>query len=84
MFNENNTMGAKSFKSMTSEELRKNILISSWKAGACHLGSSFSCIEIIEAIYEVKKQNDVFIFAKASGVSALYCYLHPVNKACKY
>lgn len=63
--------------------LRKKIIISSYEAGACHIGSALSCVEIIEAIYSVKTSEDVFIFAKASGVSALYCHLHP-EKASEY
>jgi transketolase N-terminal domain/subunit len=55
--------------------LRDKILETSYKAGACHIGSALSCVEILEAIYETKKtyQNDIFIFAKASGVCAVYC-----------
>lgn len=64
--------------------LREKILKSSFKAGACHIGSALSCVEIVESIYEVKKPEDIFLFAKASGVATLYCYLHPVEKAWKY
>lgn len=50
---------------------RKNILINSFKAGACHVGSSLSCVEILKAIYAVKGDG-YFIFSKASGACALY------------
>jgi transketolase len=59
--------------------LRHKILETSYKAKACHIGSALSCVEILDAIYETKKtykegsQEDVFIFAKASGVAAVYC-----------
>lgn len=64
--------------------LREKIIRSSFLAGACHIGSALSVVEIVEAVYEVKKSKDIFIFAKASGVSVLYCYLHPIEKAAKY
>jgi transketolase len=61
---------------MNAKELRKRILINSFKAGACHLGSSLSCVEILIAINDVKKKNDVFLFSKASGVAAYYALLN--------
>jgi len=56
-------------------KLRKDILKISYKAKACHIGSALSCVEILLAIYQVKNNNDIFIFSKASGVSALYSLL---------
>jgi transketolase len=62
-------------------ELKKKIIKASYKAGACHIGSALSCSDIVEAIYKVKEKKDIFLFGKASGVSALYCYLYPLKKA---
>lgn len=53
------------------DNTRKNILINSHKAGACHVGSSLSCVEILKAIYSVIGDG-YFIFSKASGAAALY------------
>lgn len=55
--------------------IRHKILETSYRAKACHIGSALSCVEILDAIYETKKeyQKDVFIFSKASGVAAVYC-----------
>ena len=64
-------------------ELRKKIIQASYEAKACHISSALSCCDIVEAVYEVKKPEDIFIFAKATGVCALYCYLHP-EKAAEY
>jgi transketolase len=64
--------------------LREKIIRASHKAKACHIGSALSCVEIIEAIAEVMNDEDVFIFAKASGVATLYCYMHGWEKAAKY
>lgn len=59
------------------DELRKKILEISYKVKACHIGSALSCVEILKAIYETKKEEDIFLFSKASGVSAYYCLTCP-------
>lgn len=64
--------------------LREKILRCSFLAGACHIGSALSCVEIVEAVHEFKRPQDIFIFAKASGVAALYCYLHSLEKSWKF
>jgi len=69
--------------------IRKSILINSMKAGACHIGSALSCVEILLAIDEVMKKDDVFLFSKASGVSAYYSLLaekgvFPRSKVAEY
>lgn len=57
-------------------EVKKLILTASFSAQACHLGSSLSCSDIIVDLYFNRmKENDIFIFGKASGVSALYATL---------
>ena len=58
-----------------NKELRKQILQSSFDAGACHIGSALSCVEILLAIDGIKKQEDIFLFSKASGVAAYYALL---------
>ena len=63
--------------------LRKKILQASFQAGACHIGSALSCVDIVEDIFRKKRVGDIFLFAKASGVATLYCKLHP-NKAAEY
>lgn len=61
---------------MNSKEIKKSILENSLKAGACHIGSAFSCVDILIDLYDnILTDQDVFIFSKASGVSALYCIL---------
>lgn len=69
---------------MKNQKLRKKILLASYQSNACHLGGSLSAIDIIKEIYKKKKKDDIFVFAKASGVSALYCYLYPLKKATEY
>jgi transketolase len=57
------------------KKLRNDVLRYSYEAGACHIGSALSCIEILIAIDRVKSKEDFFIFGKASGVSAYYALL---------
>lgn len=69
--------------------LRKLILQASYKAGACHIGSALSCIDILEVLFSLMKKEDRFIFSKASGVAALYAVLAkkgiiPKNKVAHY
>lgn len=74
---------------MENNSLRKLVLKASYKAKACHIGSALSCVDIIEAIYERKREEDRFIFAKASGAAAFYVVLankgfFPKNKIAYY
>jgi transketolase len=55
---------------------RQNILKTSFEAGACHIGSALSCVEMLAVLYlKILKKGDVFLFSKASGVCALYVIL---------
>jgi len=59
-----------------AKKIRQDILEASFKAKACHIGSSLSCVEILVALYsKILKKGDAFIFAKASGAAALYSVL---------
>lgn len=74
---------------MEATQLRKDILNTSFEAGACHLGSALSCVEIVLDIHNRLKGRDVFLFAKASGVATYYCYLadkglFPKEKTAEY
>lgn len=51
------------------KELRKKILQMSHDAGACHIGSSLSCVEICLAM---DKMEGVKLFSKASGAATVY------------
>ena len=74
---------------LDSNKIRRIIIESSYKAGACHIGSALSCVDILVDIFEKMKKGDKFIFSKASGVSALYAVLalkgyFPENKVAYY
>lgn len=58
------------------KRIRRDILIASFEAGACHIGSALSCVEIlVNLYYEVLADEDFFIFSKASGAATLYTIL---------
>lgn len=58
------------------KKIRRSILQESYDAGACHIGSALSCVEILVALYyKIMKEEDIFIFSKASGVVTLYSIL---------
>lgn len=70
--------------------IRKTILEASFLAGACHIGSSLSCSDILVDLYFKRmKREDIFLFSKASGSCALYAVLEkkgiiPKNKVAYY
>lgn len=59
------------------KEIKKDVLIASYLAGACHIGSALSCVAtMVELFYGDKlKKNDIFLFGKASGVATYYAIL---------
>lgn len=58
------------------KKIRREVLLASYAAKACHIGSALSCLDILVDLYfKIMKDNDVFIFSKASGASALYAVL---------
>jgi transketolase len=61
--------------------LKTKIILVSYQVNACHIGSALSCADIVEDIHKKIKPRDIFIFGKASGVSAYYCFLYPEKKA---
>ena len=58
-----------------ARKIRRHIIEASYKAGACHIGSAMSCVEILISIDRQMKRGDKFIFSKASGAAAYYALL---------
>lgn len=59
-----------------AKQIRRDILNASFEAKACHLGSALSCVEImVDLFYNRLKEDDIFIFSKASGVATYYAIL---------
>ncbi len=54
---------------------RLKIINMTYTVDACHLGSSLSAVDIIEAVYEVKKPKEKFILSAGHSASALYAVL---------
>lgn len=55
------------------KNIRRKILKDSFKAGACHIGSALSCVEIILALDNItKEKGGVYLFSKASGAETVY------------
>lgn len=72
------------------QQLIKDILQSSYDAGACHLGSSLSCVDIMyDLFYNRMNEGDIFIFSKGSGSATYYAILSdkghfPKDKLAEY
>lgn len=59
-----------------AKQIRRDVLQASYDAGACHLGSSLSCVDIlVELFYDKMQEGDRFIFSKASGAASYYAIL---------
>ena len=58
------------------KKIRTNILKSTFKAQSSHIGSCFSSVEILYALYFLKlKKKDTFILSKGHAALALYSVL---------
>lgn len=54
---------------------RRRVVEISYEAGASHLGSALSAVDIIEAIYSVKKPDEKFVLSNGHAASALYAVM---------
>lgn len=70
--------------------IKRQILLSSYDAKACHIGSALSCVDImVDLFYKRLKGDDIFLFSKASGVATYYAILSdlgyfPTEKIAEY
>ena len=60
---------------MAELELRRRILEIAYKNRLSHLGSYFSAVDIIDDIYGVMQEEDVFILSSGHAAVALYAVL---------
>lgn len=62
---------------MTSEQIlnRRRIVEMTYEAGATHLGSALSMVDIIEAVYAVKGPNEKFVLSNGHAACALYAVM---------
>ena len=59
-----------------NKQIKRDILNASYEAGACHIGSALSCVDIlVDLFYNKKIKPEQFVFSKASGVATYYAIL---------
>lgn len=64
---------------------RKRILELSQNVTALHVAPSFSCVEIVDAIYyELMNEDDIFIMSKGHGVPTQYVILEDLGILSKF
>ena len=70
------------FKTLPAEQkqLRRRILEISFKKKFSHLGSCLSAVDLINAIYTVKKSNEKFVLSNGHAAVAWYAVLERVGK----
>lgn len=64
--------------SLTSKQkqLRKKLLSMYYFAGVGHVGSSLSCLDVLIALYEIKKESEQVLLSKGHAAGALYIVLN--------
>lgn len=60
---------------MLGSELRKIIVELSYRKKLGHVGSALSCVELLLAIFENKKDDDKFILSKGHAILAYYALM---------
>lgn len=60
---------------MTNKSLKKRIIEISYKHHKYHLGSCLTAVDIIEEIYNKKKEKEKFVLSEGHAAVALYCVL---------
>lgn len=64
------------------KQIRRDTLLLARQHGGYHFGGSFSCVEILTALYDRVMQNgDIFILSKGHACWPLYVILHEQGKA---
>lgn len=74
-YNYNNKMENSNLQ-QKEKQIKKDILNASFDAKACHISSALSCVGImVDLFYNRLKDDDIFLFSKASGVATYYAIL---------
>ena len=60
---------------MKDKKLRKRLLKLLFDHKEEHVGSCFSCLDIIDKIYARMNEDDIFVLSNGHGAYALYCIL---------
>lgn len=69
-------------KSLSQEQkaTRLRILDLAYETNRCHLGSCLSCVDLIDTIYKIKKDNEKFVLSNGHAAMALYIILEKYGK----
>lgn len=54
---------------------RRRVIEMSYEAGASHLGSALSMVDIVEAVYGVKESDEKYVMSNGHAASALYAVM---------
>ena len=60
---------------MKNKDLKRRIIEISYKYKKSHIGSCLTALDIIEEIYNLKKDDEKFILSEGHAAIALYCVL---------
>ena len=60
---------------MKNKDLKRRIIEISYKYNKSHIGSCLSAVDIIEEIYNLKRDDEKFILSEGHAAIALYCVL---------
>lgn len=63
-----------------NKNLIKRILDISYKNKLSHLGSYFSCLDVIDNVFDKKEEDDIFILSCGHAALALYCVIEKYHK----
>lgn len=55
-------------------QIRKTVLDMIYRGQSSHIGSNFSCIDLLTVIYETKQPNDKVIFSKGWAAASAYAF----------
>lgn len=59
----------------TAKKIRRQVLDMVYKAQSSHIGSNFSCVDILTVLYENKKKEDEIIISKGWVAATVYALL---------
>lgn len=60
---------------MGSQDLKRRVLDIAYENKLSHLGSYFSCLEIVDDIFNMKDEDDIFILSCGHAAVALYAVI---------
>lgn len=60
---------------MVNKDLKRRIIEIAYKYKLSHLGSYFSCVDVIDFIFNKKEKNDIFILSNGHAALAFYVVL---------